>query len=309
LREETPFSENPMSSGELSRFDQLVSRYIDEELTPAEGTELVALLGDPPLARRFLEMTRVNSEIAGVVAAPVPDAAMVELVRGDIEKGLARESESALEPPPARPGATAFRPVIRTKRPLWPKLAWAAVFVVVAALATILIVKQSGRRATPQVASLEGDVVLVGPAGERVANAGEPWRLGEELRTMGAESTVTLKFADGSQLAFAPHATAINDSSRTERRVRLERGQVEATIQSQPAKRPFVFTTPHAECVVVGTALRLVAEDRVTRLDVISGKVRFRRLTDGEEITVSSGEYAVAAPETSLTVRPIREER
>src|SRR3989442_354369 len=80
-----------MSAAELTRFDELVSRYVDDALTDNDAAELVALLAEPPLAARFLEMTRLNSEIAGLLAAPVPDAAMVELVRTDIEKILAGE--------------------------------------------------------------------------------------------------------------------------------------------------------------------------------------------------------------------------
>ena len=57
-----------MSAAELSRFDELVSRYLDAALADTDATELVALLAEPPLATRFLETTRLNSEIAGLLA-------------------------------------------------------------------------------------------------------------------------------------------------------------------------------------------------------------------------------------------------
>src|SRR5688572_30126426 len=79
LREETTLPRNTMSAAELSRFDELVSCYLDAALSDADATELVALLAEPPLAARFLETTRLNSQMAGLLAAPVPDAAMVEL--------------------------------------------------------------------------------------------------------------------------------------------------------------------------------------------------------------------------------------
>jgi hypothetical protein len=50
-----------MSAPEFSRFDELVSRYLDDELAPAHAAELIALLSEPPLAARFLEMVRLNS--------------------------------------------------------------------------------------------------------------------------------------------------------------------------------------------------------------------------------------------------------
>ena len=55
-----------MSAAELARFDELVSCYLDAALADADATELVALLGEPPLAERFLETTRLNSEIAAL---------------------------------------------------------------------------------------------------------------------------------------------------------------------------------------------------------------------------------------------------
>ena len=78
-----------MSAADLSHFDDLVSRYLDDALSESDAAELVTLLAEPPLAVRFLEMTRLNSEISGLLAAPVPHAAMVELVRADIERHIA----------------------------------------------------------------------------------------------------------------------------------------------------------------------------------------------------------------------------
>ena len=62
--------------------------YLDDTLTETDATALVALVAGPSLAARFLEATRLNSEVAGLLAAPVPDATMVEFVRADIEKSL-----------------------------------------------------------------------------------------------------------------------------------------------------------------------------------------------------------------------------
>lgn len=62
-----------MSAAELSRLDELVSRYLDDALVDSDAVELVAWLAEPKAAARFLEMTRFNSELAGLLAAPVPD--------------------------------------------------------------------------------------------------------------------------------------------------------------------------------------------------------------------------------------------
>src|SRR5712691_4937724 len=124
-----------MSAAELTRFDELVSRYVDDALTDNDAAELLALLAKPLLAARFLEMTRLNSEIAGLLAAPVPDAAMVELVRTDIERILAGEPvaggvrlrvlEKAQPNASTPPRASALRPVPRWRKPVLRALAWA----------------------------------------------------------------------------------------------------------------------------------------------------------------------------------------
>ena len=173
-----------MSAAELSRFDELVSCYLDAALSDTDATELVALLAEPPLAARFLEMTRPNSEIAGVLAAPVPDEAMVELVRTDIANHLSNSeplyglrlkiverTDTTRSSPPT---IHTPRPPSRRRAPVLRALAWAAVFLVFASLAAVWFV-YSGRPAdAPFVASMKGQVRLIGSAGERPRRAPAP---------------------------------------------------------------------------------------------------------------------------------------
>src|SRR2546428_8243015 len=142
-----------MSAAELSHFDELVSRYLDDALTDTDAAELAALLAQPPLAARFLEMTRLNSEIAGLLAAPVPDAAMVELVRTDIERILAgrpaasgvrlRSLEDAQSHVAGTPKVSAPRPMPRRRKPVLRAWAWAAVFFVFAGLSAIFFINRT----------------------------------------------------------------------------------------------------------------------------------------------------------------------
>ena len=295
-----------MSAAELSRFNELVSCYLDAALSDTDATELVALLAEPPLAARFLETTRLNSEMAGLLAAPVPDAAMVELVRADIEKTLA-----ATQPPGGvrlriaerTPPRTAFEPTILPPRPLTPRrkpilraLAWAAVFLVFAGLAAFFLFNSTRRAEAPAFAAIQGEVRLLGPKGERVLRSGQPWPRGETLKTVGANSTATVTFRDGSRLDFGGNSVVVNQSTQEGCRVELEHGDVRGSLKKQPGGHPFVFATPEAEAIVVGTALRLVTGAHHTRLEVTEGEVRFRRLHDGAQVTVKTGYCAVVAP-------------
>ena len=304
-----------MSATNLSRFEELVSRYLDEGLTETDAAELETLLAEPPLAARFLEMTRLNSEIAGLLSAPVPDAAMVELVRADIEKGLAaaqpatgvRLQIAERTQPGAGTDPTVFsapRPLPRRRKPVLRALAWAAVFLVFTGLAAVFFLNRTRLAEAPAVASLEGEVRLIGPNGEHALTLGQSWQRGETLKTVGPKSTATVTFSDGSRLAMGDNCIALNQSTKGERRLELQHGTVQGALKKQPARRAFVFVTPEAEAIVVGTTLRLVVSGHSTRLEVTEGEVRLRRRQDGAEVAVKAGQYAVVAPNVPLIATP-----
>jgi len=64
-----------MSAPDLTRFDELLSRYLDASLGDADEHELLSYLSDDVLASRFYEATQLSTEIAGVLAGSVPDEA------------------------------------------------------------------------------------------------------------------------------------------------------------------------------------------------------------------------------------------
>lgn len=303
-----------MSTTDLSRFDELVSCYLDAVLSDADATELVALLAEPPLAARFLETTRLNSQMAGLLAAPVPDAAMVELVRADIEKTLAATQPTGgvrLRIVERTQPLAAAEPTISPQRSMTPRrksarraLAWAAVFLVFAGLAAIFLFNSTRRAEAPAIASVQGEVRLLGPNGERWLKPGQSWERGETLKTVGANSTATVTFRDGTRLDFSGNSIVVNQSTQEGYRIELEHGDVRGSLKKQPGGHPFVFATPEAEAIVVGTALRLVTGAHHTRLEVTEGEVRFRRLRDGAQVTVKTGYCAVVAPNAPLVATP-----
>ena len=307
-----------MSVTNLPRFDELVSRYLDEGLTDTDASELVALLAEPRLAARFLEMTRLNSEIAGLLAAPVPDAAMVEIVRADIEKSLAspqspggvRLQITERTPPRAatQPTVLPLRPMAPRRKPALRALAWAAVFLGFAGLAAVFLFNGVRRAATPTVVSVQGEARLLGAAGDRTLKAGELWQRGKALKTVGPNSAVAVTFSDGTRLDFGGNSVAVNQSTKEGPRVQLDHGTVQAVLKQQPPRRPFVFVTPEAEAIVTGTKLRLITGGHHTRLEVTEGEVRFRRLHDRAEVTVKAGHYAVVAPNSPLVAMPFHPE-
>ncbi len=303
-----------MSAAEPSRLDELVSRYLDDALADFDAAELVALLAEPPLAARFLEMTRLNSEIAGVLAAPVPDEAMVELVRTDIEKhlraaqpvhGLRLKIVERTDPTRSSPPMlNAARPLARRRAPMLRALAWAAVFLVFASLAAVWFVNRGPTPEAASVASVQGEVRLVGNAGERQLKPGQSWSRGETLKTVGAKSAVTVTFSDGTRLDFGGNSVAVNQPDANGQRVELEHGELQSVVKKQPPRQSFVFITPEAEAVVVGTTLQISTDAHRTRLIVTDGQVLLKSRADGAEIMVHAGFHALVAPRLKLVASP-----
>ena len=280
-----------MSATDLPRFEELLSRHLDDALTDGDAAELHALLAEPELAARFLEMMRLNSEIAGVLAAPVPDGAMVELVRADIENCVT-----------APQAVVSMRP---RRAPALRALAWAAVFLVLAGVAVVWFVNRERPAAAPTVASSiassQGDVRVTGADGERALQPGEPWQRGETLKIVGPKSAATVAFDDGTRLDFAGNSVAVNQSGAEGRRVEMERGDVQCAVQPQPARQPFVFATPDAEAVVLGTTFQVTTVNHHdTRVVVTEGQVRVKRRADGAEVTVAAGFHVLITPKGKL---------
>ncbi len=303
-----------MSAAEISRFDELVSRYLDDTLADTDAVELVAFIAEQTLASRFLDLTRLNSEIAGLLAAPVPDVAMVELVRTDILKHLKNAPsvpglqlkvvERTHQTTSASPTVRVPLPLTRERAPVWRGLAWAAVFLVSASLGAVWFVNRGHTSDASSIGSLQGEVCLIGKAGERPLKPGQAWSRGETLKNVGRKSAATVTFRDGTRLDFGGDCVAVNQSGKAGGRVELQHGAVQATVKKQPDGRAFVFATPEAEAIVVGTTFQLTTGGHHTRLEVTEGEIRFRRLHDGVEVAVKAGHYAVVAPNAPFVAMP-----
>jgi ferric-dicitrate binding protein FerR (iron transport regulator) len=283
-----------MNGADLSRFDDLVSRHLDGPLSEEEAAALSTLLADPALASRFLDIARIDSEIRGLLAAPVPDAAMAELVREDIEQHL-------VEPIPVLPATPR-----RSRNPLFTlrRLAWAAVFVVIAGLAALFVFRSTPSVNAPIVASVQGEVRLDGPLGERSATHGLRCQPGERLRTIGRNSSARIEFRDGSSLRMNGNVSAIYESRGAAHRLRLDHGTIQATLKPHPKRAELTLATPDAEVVATESTFLLEAAAHSTRLEVTAGAARFRRRVGGEEIWVEAGHYAVCAENAPFVSMP-----
>jgi hypothetical protein len=116
-----------------------------------------------------------------------------------------------------------------------------------------------------------------------------------------------VRFPDGTRLELG------SDSALREITVReggakaafLERGRLAARVARQPAGRPMLLVTPHAEARVLGTRLILSVEPEATRLEVKEGRVGLKRLSDGATVDVTSARACTASSRGDLTPKPL----
>jgi hypothetical protein len=111
-------------------------------------------------------------------------------------------------------------------------------------------------------------------------------------------------FTDGTRVELGGETSVRCLEEDRGKRVVLERGRIGAEVRPQRGESPFVAETEAAEAVVVGTRFSLLAGPAFARLDVAEGRVRLRRRSDGAEVAVAAGQYAVVSAEAPPKVWP-----
>lgn len=144
---------------------------------------------------------------------------------------------------------------------------------------------------------------LTTPESAFLADSRSPLAVGQIVRTEEGEET-QISFDRGRSTIRLHGATALEIVSLgRQKEFRLQRGSLRAKIA--PQRAPLQIFSPLAEASVLGTEFTLSALPYSTRLDVLRGKVRFMRLTDGRTVEVDGREYATASPEIELAALPL----
>lgn len=194
----------------------------------------------------------------------------------------------------------------------WPRLAWAAGFVLMAALAALLLPGRLQRRAaTAVVESWQGEVRFFTASGQTALAPREKMQPGARVETLNDQSSAVILFPDKTRVDVGGSTVLVNVSHQRPggRELHLQRGgTMEAYVAKVAPEAPVVFTTPDAEATVLGTVLKLSSREDETRLEVKEGTVRLRRLRDNAEVTVRAGQFAVVRLEGELRARPLRRE-
>jgi hypothetical protein len=194
----------------------------------------------------------------------------------------------ALPPPP--PEAPAPKPVVDVPAPP------------VRTPAPTVVAPTTGE--APRLERVDGLVTIAG----RAAAAGQAVPPLAAVET-SAKGRAVLQYIDGTTLDLAPEsALQVHAPPSGAKEHTLSRGSLTARVSGQPAGKPLLVLTPHAEARVLGTQFSLSAEPAASRLDVREGKVRLTRRSDGTSVDVPAGHFAVASRGLALLTRPIPDE-
>jgi WD40 repeat protein len=282
------------------RMAQLLSLYLDGGLRPGEEAELLEQLQDPANRDRFLELCRLDRELAGLLAAPIDDDTMLALVRRDLDS----TAEGSVCVPPLR------APVTRSRWRLGVWLASTAAMVAVAVAGVILF--SSRDRPVAVLEHMEGDVRLARDGRDDVARPGQSLFAGSHIQTGSDKSSAVIIYTDGTRVELGSETSAGQFAEgRESRRMVLEQGCAIIDRVGQAAGPPLLVATPQAEIIVWGTRFALESELHGTQVEVAEGKLQFTRKLDRQSIEVEHGEYAVAAPDVGafglvrMTAQPI----
>ncbi len=162
--------------------------------------------------------------------------------------------------------------------------------------------------APAELVTVSGEVELTLPgAAARKAMAGDRLPAGARLVTR-ANSSASLRFADGSQLVVQPASRLELDTvsvyaggGMVDTRLRLQEGRAE--IQANPQHRRgnrLQVITPSAVAAVRGTRFRVAADGSISREETLAGEVGMSAAA--QEVVVAKGMGTVA--EAGLPPRP-----
>lgn len=271
------------SAHDRSELERLLNASVDGALTGADESALQALLRDNLIARRrYLQFMQLHAELHWDHGA---DASLL-VAPEHRSLGSSRMDRNATQ----RVGG-------------WLSLAVAIGAVAAGWLMTVgwFIFDGGGQQRSqtaPMIATLEmiqGTVSFRDAGGAAIAldRRGQDLTAGT-LLVEGETSAVQWRFLDGTLITTSGDAEVRFDDDG-QKMIRARQGMLTAEVQPQLTGAPLIVETPTARVEVLGTVFTLAADPDTTRISVAEGRVRLKRLVDGETVEISQQQSCVAS--------------
>lgn len=285
---------------------ELIEQYLDDTIAAPAAKRLTELLGsDETFRREFAEALRLNGLLhAGVGPDPACER-LAEVVAIAIPSGtrnldsvvMAQIQARGLQPGPVAPRRSPLR--------RFGGIGAAAAAVLLLSLGAWMLLREA-----PSILLVAaGANVGVERGGEKI-DAALPFALRSgDAVVVPASGWAWVRYEDGTTLQVGSETSIVLERGPSDaKRVKVARGVVFADVAPQPAGRPMVLASPHAETRVIGTSFSLAVGKESTKLLVRQGKVAFTKPAGEGSIEVSGGHTATAAKGATLVSEPVRGE-
>jgi len=296
-----------MSEPRTPQFEILLQGYLEGALNASESDKLLTMLKEnPALGKVILDELALSDVLKTVVGDQ-------DLRAAATSASQRRSKISSIT------NAVKRRPTSKHRRGTsswWTALGLAAAIVLVATfgISNGWFSKHDpesnplGSNA-PEIASIslsEGGARLISensPGGVALAS-GAKLHSGDRIQTN--DGGITLEYPDGTHIEIEADSEVLLLEEAGAKRVRLDQGELSASIAKQPAGKPMLFSTSQASAVVLGTKLVLAFADNSSRLDVTEGAVHFE--TDAAHgVEVKQGFSALTRSGGSIALTPLTE--
>jgi ferric-dicitrate binding protein FerR (iron transport regulator) len=253
----------------------LISRLLDRQLDEAGQARLnELLLADPEARRVYRQMMDQEVEFGCRFMAEADRELAGNIVPFDF---------------------AAERAAIRRT---WILRLAAAAAIVAAPLLVWLLNRPSNRESSPIiVARVEpgrGEVQLLDGQGRAtMLTASTELKSASRIALSGKDASAALVFPDATRIELSgPSEVSVQPDGTT--MLQLHRGHLSATLGTNFARSPFHLQTSNALVRVEGTRFTARETAGLTEVSVEAGRARLTRRTDGREVEIKTGQFAVA---------------
>jgi len=285
------------------RFIELWNDYLEGEIDESGIAELQALAaGNEHLSQMAADGYQMH-RLLGLIAQDSASR-QDEFVRETLSRLPADDDhfvEGVMQHLPqrsSRRGAMARAPLAK-----WPFAVAAAA--VIALSASLYFLRPASERPIAKVAGLNGSLQWTGDGGRVFYDLSVGTQLpGGTIEGMTPGSWFELEFNDGSAVTISGNS-ALTFSDYGQKKLYLKAGNVSGNVKPQPADRPMLIYTRSAMMEVLGTQFEVEADLVATMLNVSEGKVRIKRLSDGNTVDVPAKHRVIAAAGQDMRPAPV----
>lgn len=162
-----------------------------------------------------------------------------------------------------------------------------SVIIIFLLAAGVTACKKDEKERSITVQSLIGEVMIISNKTEKPAKVGDILITGDGIRT-GADSIADILYGSEGIIRIQPDSnilvSSLMDPATGDSQLDMPQGRIYVTL-SKLKKGDFSVKTPTAVASVRGTSFRITADEKASRLDVVTGAVRINPVQNNTVIT------------------------